>query len=72
MGDKIQLTATVLDAAGNTLGVSQDVIWDCSNWGIANVENGLVAPYSMGDLTITATSVADASVSASVSVHVGV
>ena len=72
MGDKIQLTATVLDANGNTLGVSQNVIWDCSNWGIANVENGLVAPYSMGDLTITATSAADASVSASVSVHVGV
>ena len=46
MGDKIQLTATVLDEDGST-DISQDVIWDCSNWGIANVEDGLVAPFSM-------------------------
>ena len=70
MGDKIQLTATVLDEDGST-DISQDVIWDCSNWGIANVEDGLVAPFSMGELTITATSAIDESVKASITVYVG-
>ena len=32
MGDTIQLAASVLNADGNTTGIPQDVIWDCSNW----------------------------------------
>ena len=71
MGDKIQLTATLLDENGSAENVPQEIVWDCSNWGIANVENGLVAPYSMGELTITAASAIDPDVKASVTVYVG-
>ena len=71
MGDKIQLTATLLDENGSAENVPQEIVWDCSNWGIANVEDGLVAPYSMGEITITAASAVDPDVKASVTVYVG-
>ena len=71
MGDKIQLTATLLDENGSAENVPQEIVWDCSNWGIANVEDGLVAPYSMGEITITAASAIDPDVKASVTVYVG-
>ena len=71
MGDKVQLTATVLDENGSTENISQEIIWDCSNWDVADVENGLVAPFSMGEITITAASAADPDVKASVTVYVG-
>ena len=71
MGDTIQLAASVLNADGNTTGIPQDVIWDCSNWDILDIENGLVTAYSMGNVTITATSAADPGIQASVTVYVG-
>ena len=71
MGARTQLTATVLDADGNETGVPQEVVWDCSNWNVADMEDGLLLPYSMGEITITATSAADDKVKASITITVG-
>ena len=71
MGARTQLTATVLDADGNETGVPQEVVWDCSNWNVADMEDGLLLPYSMGEITITATSAVDDKVKASITITVG-
>ena len=71
MGAHTQLTATVLDADGDETGVPQEVVWDCSNWNVADMEDGLLLPYSMGEITITATSAADDKVKASITITVG-
>ena len=56
---------------GNETGVPQEVVWDCSNWNVADMEDGLLLPYSMGEITITATSAADDKVKASITIKVG-
>ena len=55
LGDSLQLTATVKDAAGNTL--TRPVTWQSSNPVVASVSaTGKVRALAIGNATITATS----------------
>src|SRR5439155_26838426 len=55
-GQAVQLTATVLDTAGNSLG-GFAVAWSSGNTAAAMVDsNGLVSGVASGSATITATS----------------
>ncbi len=71
MGERTQLAATVLGADGSADGVPQEVVWDCSDWNIAYIEDGVLVPYSMGEITITATSAVNDKVKGSVTIKVG-
>src|SRR5438477_129902 len=56
VGQSVQLTATLKDAAGNVLS-GRSVIWISSAWGVATVSaTGLVTGAAAGAATITATS----------------
>jgi pectate lyase len=56
VGSTVQLTATVKDAAGNTL-AGKTVTWSSSNSSVATVDTaGLVRGVATGSATITATS----------------
>lgn len=64
----LQLIATV-----NPAGVNQDVVWTVTPQDVVSVdENGLVTPLSNGVATITATSVADPSFTATMQVMVDI
>ncbi|MEX2284962.1 MAG: Ig-like domain-containing protein [Gemmatimonadota bacterium] len=55
-GGSVQLTATTLDAQGNTL-TGRTIAWSTSNSGVSTVSTaGLVSAASAGSSTITATS----------------
>src|SRR5439155_17327132 len=56
VGQSVQLTATLKDAAGNVLS-ERSVVWISSAWGVATVSaSGLVTGAAAGAATITATS----------------
>src|SRR5439155_15153481 len=56
VGQSVQLTATLKDAAGNVLS-GRSVVWISSAWGVATVSaSGLVTGAAAGVVTIMATS----------------
>ena len=55
-GDRLRITATLLDSDGNTL-LSRPIVWSSSDGGVASVdETGFVTAVAEGGATITATS----------------
>lgn len=65
VGEPLTLKATV-----EPKGADQSVTWATDNDGIATVEGGVVTPVAAGEANITATSVADSTLSASCAVTV--